>query len=340
MQPDAAAVTDDQVTERTAGPSDPGPAGPTGEQTAQPVGGYAGCPAIYRPEFQGASNVFDDGYVDLLKTPDFAPPIGANPLRSDLRKVTTASDFARWMYKGRLNYVNLGRAAVGLPPGEIMEGLDHKLAAPNEAVGFLENAEAGLRIATAHIASNVISLAYGMNKQNLSNEIGASLPSRLDVYNAVYLSMASALNIYDLTVPRDFGDALVRAGFEGAGQLLLETLPLSVATGGVVNPLWTGLATKFPALAGKIAPIVNNALTFGVQGALEPDQPGKQAVSGAVTGGALGALSPCGRAARLLTAAGIGAGQTFSKIRRPCFRVTCATLPSWQRLQALARHTG
>ena len=102
--------------------------------------------------------------------------------------------------------------------------------------------------------------------------------------------------------------------------MLLETLPLSVATGGVVNPLWTGLATKFPALAGKIAPIVNNALTFGVQGALEPDQPGKQAVSGALTGGALGALSPCGRAARLLTAAGIGAGQTFFENPQAVFR--------------------
>ena len=60
MPPDAAA-TDDQVTERVGGTNDPGPPGPTGEQTAQPEGDYAACPAIYRPEFRGASNIFDDG---------------------------------------------------------------------------------------------------------------------------------------------------------------------------------------------------------------------------------------------------------------------------------------
>ncbi|MDR3566671.1 MAG: hypothetical protein P4L43_01440, partial [Syntrophobacteraceae bacterium] len=93
----------------------------------------------------------------------------------------------------------------------------------------------------------------------------------------------------------------------------LETLPLSMATAGIVNPAFAGLAAKFPTLAAKIAPIVHDAVTFAAQGALEPDQPGEQAKWGAITGATLGAMAPYGRIARAVVGAGLGAGQEYAQ---------------------------
>ncbi len=86
---------------------------------------------------------------------------------------------------------------------------------------------------------------------------------------------------------------------------------LSYATGGVLSPVFTGMAEKFPTLAAKLFPIARDALTFGAQGALEPEQPGRQAAIGTGVGAILGTLSPSSRLARVIGGVSVGAGQEY-----------------------------
>ena len=176
-------------------------------------------------------------------------------------------------------------------------------ALPNEPTGVVENMEAGLRQASAHVAAKVISL------------IGSPMddsggPTREEQYNSVYKAIYKTILPDNLAPPQDFTDSLAR-GVGEAAPGLVETMLLSCATGGALNPLFEGMAAKFPTLAAKLFPIARDALTFGTQGALEPEQPGRQALIGTGVGATLAALSPYSRLARMIWGAGIGAGQAY-----------------------------
>ncbi len=178
-----------------------------------------------------------------------------------------------------------------------------KQALPNEPTGIVENMEAGLRQASAHVAANVISL------------IGAPMdvsggPTREEQYNSVYKAIYKTILPDNLASPQDFTDSLARGVGEAAPNLV-EAMLLSYATGGVLNPLFEGMAAKFPTLAARLLPIARDALSFGAQGALEPEQPGRQAAIGTGVGAILGTLSPYSRLARIIGGASVGAGQEY-----------------------------
>lgn len=86
---------------------------------------------------------------------------------------------------------------------------------------------------------------------------------------------------------------------------------LSYATGGMLNPAFECVAAKFPTLATKLFPIARSAVTLGVQSALEPEQPGRQAAIVTGVGAVLGALPPYSRLTQILSGAGIGAVQEY-----------------------------
>ena len=176
-------------------------------------------------------------------------------------------------------------------------------ALPNEPAGIVENMEVGLRSASAHLAANVISLIGSP-----MDESGG--PTREEQYNSVYKAIYKTILPDNLAPPQDFMDSLAR-GIGEAAPSLVETLLLSCATGGALNPLFEGMAAKLPTLAAKLFPITRDALTFGVQGALEPEQPGRQASIGTGVGAILGILSPYSRLARIIGGAGVGAGQEY-----------------------------
>ncbi|GEM_PF-1715490 len=176
-------------------------------------------------------------------------------------------------------------------------------ALPNEPTGIVENMEAGLRQASAHVAANVISLIGAPMDENGG-------PTREEQYNSVYKAIYKTILPDNLAPPQDFMDSLARGVGEAAPNLV-ETMLLSYATGGALNPLFEGMAAKFPTLAAKLFPIARDALTFGAQGALEPDQPGRQAAIGTGVGAILGTLSPYSRLARIIGGASVGAGQEY-----------------------------
>ena len=175
-------------------------------------------------------------------------------------------------------------------------------ALPNEPTGIVENMEAGLRQASAHVAANVISL--------IGSPMDENEPTREEQYNSVYKAIYKTILPDNLAPPKDFIDSLAR-GIGEAAPNLVETMLLSYATGGALNPLFEGMAAKFPTLAAKLFPIARDALTFGAQGALEPDQPGRQAAIGTGVGAILGTLSPYGRLAGIIAGAGVGVGQQY-----------------------------
>ena len=214
-------------------------------------------------------------------------PLRDKPLRPDLRMVDTT--------------------VFGLP------GLGSKqLSLPNEPTGIVENLETGLRRGAAHVASNVMSLAYEVGKgaAPVYGFTDADATTRQDRYETLYKTMANVLNVDKVTPPQDFTDSLAQ-GFGSAMPSLIETVLLSYASAGVLNPAITGLAETFPTLAAKIAPIVRDAMTFGVQGALQPTDQAMQAGSGAAAGALLGFTAPYSRAARVMSGASIGAGQEY-----------------------------
>ncbi|MGA2936692.1 MAG: hypothetical protein ABSF52_06270 [Syntrophobacteraceae bacterium] len=176
-------------------------------------------------------------------------------------------------------------------------------ALPSEPTGILENLEAGLRQASAHVAANVISL-IGFP----TDESGG--PTRAEQYNSIYKLIYKTILPDNVAPPQDFLDSLARGVGEAAPNLV-ETMLLSYATGGVLNPAFTGMAEKFPTFVAKLFPIARDALTFGAQGALEPEQPGRQAAIGTGVGAILGTLSPYSRLARVIGGAGIGAAQEY-----------------------------
>ena len=157
-------------------------------------------------------------------------------------------------------------------------------ALPNEPTGIVENMEAGLRQASAHMAANVISLIGSPMDENGG-------PTREEQYNSVYKAIYKTILPDNLAPPQDFTDSLAR-GVGEAAPSLVETMLLSYATGGALNLLFEGMAAKFPTLAAKLFPIARDALTFGAQGALEPGQPARQAAIGTGVGAILGTLSP------------------------------------------------
>jgi hypothetical protein len=175
-------------------------------------------------------------------------------------------------------------------------------ALPNEPTGIVENMQAGLRQASALLAANVISL--------IGSPMDENEPTREEQYNSVYKAIYKTILPDNLAPPKDFIDSLAR-GIGEAAPNLVETMLLSYATGGALNPLFEGMAAKFPTLAAKLFPIARDALTFGAQGALEPDQPGRQAAIGTGVGAILGTLSPYGRLAGIIAGAGVGVGQQY-----------------------------
>ena len=186
------------------------------------------------------------------------------------------------------------------------------LVLPNEATNPLEEAEAGARLVFTHIASNVFSIAYALTprEEGESSEDYMARQSRQDIYRDAYNAIATTLRVKDLAEPEDFAGALGRTLGQVGGGLAFETLPLAAGIGRLTLPAWTsGLAAKFPTFAAKAAPIVNSALTFGVQGALEPENAERQALAGLGAGAALGIFAPYGRMVRTLAGAGIGYGQ-------------------------------
>ncbi|MFZ0932601.1 MAG: hypothetical protein WAN11_28635, partial [Syntrophobacteraceae bacterium] len=176
-------------------------------------------------------------------------------------------------------------------------------ALPNEPTGIVENMEAGLRQVSAHVAANVISLIGSPMDENGG-------PTRAEQYNSVYKAIYKTILPDNLAPPQDFTDSLAR-GVGEAAPSLVEAMLLSYATAGALNPLFEGMAAKFPTLAAKLFPIAQDALTFGAQGALEPEQPGRQAVIGTGVGAILGTLSPYSRLARIIGGASVGAGQEY-----------------------------
>ncbi|MGA2401284.1 MAG: hypothetical protein ABSG91_06210 [Syntrophobacteraceae bacterium] len=217
-----------------------------------------------------------------------AGPLRSHPLRPDLRVVVPGVGSGEW-------------SDAKLPAEPIY-------ALPNEASGFFEEAEGGARQAFANaaalVASNVLRLANALmpRQEGENDEEYARRPTRADIYSDTYNSIAEVLNVKNLAAPGSFSEAL--------GGLAFETLPLATGIGEATLPAWTtGLAAKFPSLAAKIAPIVNGALTFGAQCALEPENPLRQAAAGATVGAILGATTPAGRFTGALIGEGLGYGQ-------------------------------
>ena len=176
-------------------------------------------------------------------------------------------------------------------------------ALPNEPTGIVENMEAGLRQASAHVAANVISLIGSPMDENGG-------PTREEQYNSVYKAIYKTILPDNLAPPQDFTDSLAR-GVGEAAPSLVEAMLLSYATGGALNPLFEGMAAKFPTLAARLFPVARDALTFGAQGALEPGQPARQVAIGTGVGAILGTLSPYSPLARVICGFGIGAGQEY-----------------------------
>ncbi|MGA2404327.1 MAG: hypothetical protein ABSG91_21935 [Syntrophobacteraceae bacterium] len=173
-----------------------------------------------------------------------------------------------------------------------------------------EEAEIGLRRGAAHVAAGVLSLGYALAKGELPDEREGYTPIRQEAYGKTYDVIARVLQVKDVAEPDSFSAALVR-GVGEAGMPLVETMALSALTGGATAPGWIGLASEYPTLVAKAVPIVNSALTRGLQGGLEPYQPGTQAATGAAIGAILGGVSPYGRIARSVVGAGLGAGQEY-----------------------------
>jgi hypothetical protein len=224
-----------------------------------------------------------------------AGPLRSHPLRPDLRVMVPGVGSGEWTAK--------------LPE-------EPSYALPNEAIGFFEEAEGGARQAFANaaalVASNVLRLAYALTprQEGENDEEYARRLTRADIHRDTYNSIAGVLNVKNLAAPGSFSEALGRTFGQALGGLAFETLPLATGIGEATLPAWTtGLAAKFPSLAAKIAPIVNGALTFGAQGALEPENPLRQAAAGATVGAILGATTPAGRFTRALIGAGLGYGQ-------------------------------
>lgn len=217
-------------------------------------------------------------------------PLREQQVRPDVREVPTLASLSKWFVSGRYK---------------------PELALPNEPTGVIENTEAGLRLGVASTAADILSLGYALAKGELPDEREGYTPIRQEAYQKIYDFLTRVSNVKDIASPEDFSGALAR-GLGQAGAPLVETLLLSGLTGGVVNPAWAGLSETYPTMVAKVAPIVNNALTLGVQGAIEPERPGAQAAAGATTGTVLGAVSPYGRVASAVIGAGLGGLEEYS----------------------------
>lgn len=250
----------------------------------------------------GASALFGDSqrdperlFYDQVTNPEsryynpFAPPLPegnlgprrARPLRPDLREVDTT--------------------VFGIP------GLGSKqLALPNEPTGVVENLESGLREGTAHVVAKLLSLFSGGTPEAAQPEV-----DRRAQYDDLNKAISRGIGLPDHTAPPgDFIESLAR-GVGESGPSLMEALGLSYLTGGAMSPVFMNMAAKAPTLFTKIFPVVRDAVTFGAQGALEPEDQAKQGLAGVGAGAVLGALSPYGRLTRGIVGAGVGAGQTY-----------------------------
>ena len=179
-------------------------------------------------------------------------------------------------------------------------------------MGTLENIPIGIGKGIAGAASIVASnLLYYASKAWQGEEEGAEPVSKSEIYKSIYKSIADVLNVTDKEEPQDFASEVLR----GAGEMLPQLLllgPLGKAAAMTTEAAMGGtFAENLPYLYAKAFPIVRDALTFAGYGALEPEQPGRQAAIGAGVGGVLGALSPYGRFTRIIGGAGIGAGQEY-----------------------------
>ncbi len=181
---------------------------------------------------------------------------------------------------------------------------------PYIPANLMQEAEMGLRKGAAYSAAYVLSLGYALAKGELPDEREGYTPIRQEAFQKTYDAITRVLQVKDVAEPDSFSAALIR-GIGESGMSLVVMLGLSALTEGATAPSWAGLATEYPTLVAKVAPIVNSALTQGLQGGLEPYQPGTQAATGAAIGAILGVMSPYGRIARSVVGAGLGAGQEY-----------------------------